>query len=73
MALRMLLRSVEALTERVLGANVPAQAEVAIRSGVSGTWPLAGATLSVERISTFTTRVQVTLEQGKAPRTDRSR
>ena len=72
-ALRMLLRSAETLTERVLRTSVPAQAQVAIRSGVSGTWSLAGAILKVERVSTFATGIVVTLEQVAASRTDRSR
>jgi hypothetical protein len=61
-ALRMLLAPVGALTERVLGAQVPEQAQVAIRSGVSGSWPVAGATLKAERITTFTTSFVVTLQ-----------
>jgi len=60
-AFRYLLQSVEALTQRALGAPVPDAAQVAIRSGVTGSWPVAGATLTVERISAFTTTLVVTL------------
>ena len=60
-ALRMLLAPVKVLIERVLGASVPEEAQVAIRSGVSGDWRVASATLTVARISTFTTQVVVTL------------
>ena len=49
-ALRYLLENVELLADRALGAKVPADAQVAIRSGVTGKWPLGGATLTVERI-----------------------
>ena len=50
-AFRYLLENVELLAERALGAKVPEEAQVAIRSGVTGKWPLGGATLTVERIT----------------------
>ncbi len=61
-ALRMLLAPVVTLTQRVMGETPPEPAQVAIRSGVSGIWPMGGRTLRFERISTFTTSFVASLQ-----------
>lgn len=60
-AFRHLLQSVQAMTRGALGAEVPDAAQVAIRSGVTGSWPVGGATLTVERGGTFTNGLVVSL------------
>ncbi len=60
-ALRLLYEAVEALAQRALGAQVPEAAQVAIRSGVIGSWPVGRATLTLDESSGFGRTLRATL------------
>lgn len=60
-AFRYLLEAVEALAQRALGAPIPDAARVAIRSGVTGSWAVGRATLTLDESSGFARTLRATL------------